>query len=1207
MAKQSANNPRNFLNDGFDLPKLEEKVLAYWDEKKIFEKSLAATKKGEPYVFYEGPPYANGKPGIHHVLARVVKDVMLRYKTMRGYHVARKAGWDTHGLPVEMAAEKALGLKSKRDIEKFGVKRFNEKAKEQVWIYKDEWERLTRRIGYWLDLKDAYVTYAPEYIETIWWTLAQIYRRKLLYKGHKVVPWCPRCGTALSSHELAQGYQEVVDNSVFIKFKLKPGQRIANFVTDDATSVLSWTTTPWTLPGNVALAVGENINYAFVRTTAPDRASYLVAKDLAAEIFKDSDFAVLGEIPGRRLVGLAYQPLFNVKPLQTDAAHKIYPASFVTTTEGTGVVHTAVMYGEDDYALGKKVGLPEFHTVSEEGKFVDEVPGLAGDYVKAKNTEEKIFEYMRGRGNLFRIVPFKHEYPHCWRCGTAVLYYARDSWFIAMSKLRKQLLAQNKKINWMPQHVKKGRFGEWLHEAKDWNLSRERYWGAPLPIWECKKCGHTAAIDGLDSLSKLVGPAQNRYWVMRHGEAEHNVLGILDSGPRNSPLTPKGKKEVAREAKRLKKAGIDVIISSEVMRAKLTAEIVKKELGVKHLHFDKRLNEIFFGPKFEGGPVRAYWTAYPTHEERYEKRPPGGESLRDVRARAWQLLKDCEKKYSGKKILFVSHGDPIIMMIEAATGLSEKKTVADYLESRGMLHSLYPKKGVPRAMHVRWGPRDETGGLDLHRPFVDGVTAVCRECDGGTMHRVREVADVWYDSGAMPLAQAHFPFEPDAAHTAAMKATQKSAAIPKPQKFIAYPADYIAEGMDQTRGWFYTMLAIATALGYGAPYRNVITFGLINDKFGHKMSKSKGNIVEPFSVIDTYGVDAVRWYFYSGTPFGEPKNFDEQDIAKTLRKTHLIIYNSFVFWKTYAAPDGTDPVGAPMMSAPKSRNILDQWILSRLAELLAAATKKLDHYEIREAAIEIDAFADDLSRWYIRRSRRRLQKPEHASDYRSASATLGYVLLALATVMAPFTPFFSEVMYAALRGKKESVHLEPWPTRGTPVRAPQSAPTLNKSLNASMAAVRELAALGLARRAEAGVKVRQPLASLAVGVSLPEPLKKILAEEVNVKKILMKQTLKNGVELDLAVTPELRAEGILREVARMVQELRQKANLAPRDRIALFIEGAPALHEILRAHEGALKLDVGARSIEYKRSSRFTAEEETKFEGETIWIGLQKA
>jgi isoleucyl-tRNA synthetase len=1171
---------KNFLDGDFNLPKLEEKVLAFWNAEHIFEKSVARAAK-KKFIFYEGPPYANGKPGIHHVLSRVVKDVILRYKTMQGYSVPRRAGWDTHGLPVEMAAEKALGLKSKKDIEKYGIKLFNEKAKEQVWLYKDEWEKLTNRIGYWLDLKNAYITYEPEYIETIWWTLAEISKRKLLYKGHKVVPWCTRCGTALSSHELAQGYKETVDTSVYVKFKLNPGQKFGAYSAGESAYILSWTTTPWTLPGNVALAVGEKISYTALRMKGGSEL-YILASDLVKSVLKEQIVEIVhNDIKGSDLVGLEYEPLFDVAPLKSPVSYKVYPADFVTTTDGTGVVHTAVMYGEDDYALGKRIGLPEKHTVDEEGKFKADVRELAGDYVKAKETEEKIFTYLEKRGFLLRTETYTHEYPYCWRCGTAILYYARTSWFIGMSGLRKELMARNKTVNWMPEHVKQGRFGEWIKEAKDWNLSRERYWGAPLPIWECAACGHTDVVGSLDALDRLAGGSKNNYWIMRHGEAESNLFNIIDSGQRkNLHLTPRGKKQAEHAAKQFKKAldkrgeKIDVMISSDIVRTRETAAIMGAALGVKPI-FDSGIEEIHLGPTLTGNQDKKYSEMFPTYKSRFTTRPVGGESLVDLRVRMWEFMKKCEANYRGKNILIVTHEYPAWMLSQVAEGWSERRAVAEK-ESHGRDFITFAEV---RKLAVKTIPRNDTGEVDLHRPFADVIDVPCPQCKAGTMKRVREVADVWYDSGAMPYAQAHYPFE--------------GKTNTKTLSGLEYPADYIAEGMDQTRGWFYTLLAIATALGYKAPYKNVVVLGLINDKFGQKMSKSKGNIVEPFSMIDAHGVDAVRWYFYTSAPLGEPKNFDDREVAKAFRRVHLIVYNSLIFWKTYADQKAT---------AVNAKNALDAWILARLNEATASVTKNLDAYEIREAALEIEALVDDLSRWYIRRSRRRLQRPESVADYKAASATLRYILLSLVKLMAPFTPFFSEILYAELGGTHESVHLDAWPAADKKV---------NKNIILGMKAVRDLAAQGLAKRAEAGIKVRQPLTAFRIKDRILKshaPLLAILADEVNVKKVLFVTpgAMQGDGELDTTITPELREEGLVREVIRMVQGLRQDADLEPKDRIAVMLELGKAASDAIQKNEALFKEEVGAQALAYKKSDKFTAEQATKLDGQEVWVGIRR-
>jgi isoleucyl-tRNA synthetase len=1199
----------DFLGGEFQLPSLEEQVLKYWEENHIFEKSLevnlgkkkagsmkSSASQGKTFIFYEGPPTANGRPGVHHILSRAFKDAIPRYKTMRGFHVPRKGGWDTHGLPVELQVEKQLGLKSKKEIEQYGIAAFNEKCRASVWEFREEWERLTKRMGFWLDIENPYVTYELAYMETLWWIIAQFNKKKLLYKGHRVVPWCTRCGTSLSSHELAQGYKEVSDNSLYVKFKLRAGQSFGKYTTKDSAYILSWTTTPWTLPGNVALAVGEKISYAAIRVHGVSEL-YILASDLVKTVFRDQAVEIVhNDIKGKDLVGLAYEPLFDVKTLQSEKSYKVHATNFVTTTDGTGVVHTAVMYGEDDYNLGKKLGLPQKHTVDEEGKFMADVPGFAGLYVKAKETEEKIFDHLKQNGNLLRIEPYKHEYPHCWRCGTPILYYARSSWFVEMSKLRKQLIASNKGISWTPEHIKDGRFGEWLREVKDWNFSRERYWGTPLPIWECKSCDHREIIGSLDELDrKAKGNGgftssevkRNHYFMMRHGQAFGNEFGIIDSGNQKFHLTAEGRREVSAAAQKLKSKKIDIIFASNLERTKESAEILKKTLGVSTIHYDDRLHEIFLA-SLSGTRLEEYHGTLGkkmTDEERLGTHAvSGAESLKDVRTRAWSFMKDVEKKYAGKNIVIVSHEDVIWMLSQAALGWSDKKTVA-LKDGKG---GEFVRPGSVLDVSVRRIPRDISGEADMHRPFIDEIVLSCSKCHAD-MHRVPEVADVWYDSGSMPFAQEHWPFEKAAAGGRRASKSQNP-----PQLF---PADYICEGVDQTRGWFYTLLAVSTALGYKAPYKNVTCLGHINDKNGQKMSKSKGNIVDPWTIMGTYGVDAIRWYFYTATPPGEPKNFDEQEIAKTFRKVHLIIYNSFIFWKTYGG-------GTFTASKSKSKNVLDQWILARLDETIVKARKSFDSYDIREAGLAMESFLDDLSRWYIRRSRRRLQKPESKKDHAAASETLGFSLLTLAKLMAPMTPFFSEMLYAGLHGSKESVHLDEWPKAGGERKA------VSGKLIKDMASIREVAALGLAKRAELKIKVRQPLASLTAKTgklaTKNKDLLKILADEVNVKEIRTSNKISEDVVLDPVITPELREEGMAREIARMVQELRQEANLEPKDDIALHLQLPENMRAAITKRESFLKSDVGAKSISYARSDKANAFQETKIDSEDVWIGIRK-
>jgi len=1177
---------KHFFEDGFNLPKVEEKVLNFWRTNQIFEKSVALRRqpasakatagRRKKFVFFEGPPTANGRPGIHHVLARAFKDIIPRYKTMRGFSVPRKGGWDTHGLPVEIEVEKELGLKSKKDIETFGIAAFNKKCKESVWKYKDEWEKLTERMGYWIDLKNPYVTYENKYIETLWWIIKEAWKKGFLYQGHKVVPWCSRCGTSLSSHELAQGYKESIDQSVYVKFRLLPGRRFGGsgeYATKDSAYILSWTTTPWTLPGNVALAIGKNIRYSGVRIDGA-KDLLILAEDLVDTALKGHTIEQVHVYKGVELLGLKYEPLFDVPSLRNENSHKIYPADFVTTKEGTGVVHTAVMYGEDDYELGMKVGLPQHHTVDEMGRFTNEVPGLGGLYVKSKETEEKIFNHLKKNNNLLRTESYTHEYPFCWRCGTPLLYYARTSWFVRMSKLRAQLLKNNKTINWTPEHIKNGRFGEWLKDAKDWNFSRERYWGTPLPVWRCGKCGHDEVLGSIDELQKKA-LKRNTFFFMRHGEATSNVdnieAPIEDTPQYTSNLTPRGTQQVEKIARSLKRTKLDLIIASPRVRTRDTAHIVSKATGARVEYSNEIID---MNPGIFAGKKTQEYDAYFNNDETrtFSEPPPQGESRNQVKQRILRFFRTTDSKYEGKTILVVSHADPLWLLRGALDGLNDGE----------ILKLPYPETGKIYKIDCDALPLDEDARLDLHRPYIDAVTIRCGKCKGAS-RRVKEVIDAWFDSGAMPFAQWHYPFE-----------NKQSI-----DKKLAFPADYIAEGLDQTRGWFYTLLAIATLLKKEAPYKNAISLGLLNDKFGQKMSKSKGNVVDPWTMMEKYGIDAIRWYFYSATPPGEPKNFDEADILKAFRKLHLILYNSFVFWKTY----GREKRATVMQS--RNFHILDRWVLARLAETVLATTRHLDAYEIREAALIIEGFVDDLSRWYIRRSRRRFQKPENQKDFEQASATLGYVLSETAKLVAPLLPFFSEALYGELRiilaKPAESVHLANWPECQKKI--------IDKKLIGAMAEVRRLASVGLAKREESKIKIRQPLQTMSVQkktFAATKELLEILKDEVNVKEIVFNPNLKEEISLDTTITPQLREEGVLRDLTRIVQDLRQKAGYRPQDKIALSVELPNEITGMVSRNEEFFKGEIGAKTIEYKRGTKFDAEIDTKFEHWEIWLAVKK-
>ncbi|MEA1929868.1 MAG: class I tRNA ligase family protein [Patescibacteria group bacterium] len=1208
----------------------EEEILKFWQENGIFEKALAKDSPQGEFVFYEGPPTANGRPGIHHLEARAFKDLIPRYKTMQGYHVARKAGWDTHGLPVELEVEKELGLKSKKEIEEYGLTAFNQKCRESVGKYMSEWRDFTDRVGFWADLDNAYATYQAPYMESLWHIMKQVEEQGLFDKDYRVVPWCPRCGTGLSSHELAQGYRDVKDLSVFAKFKVQS----PNFKED--TYLLAWTTTPWTLPGNVALVVREDIEYVAVHYDPDPKmglsitegkngrqtkrveihsGTYILAKDIffkninsnaglpeVRELLNlDGDLLLqdlkqyardqdgffekhkdrIQVFKGKDLAGLEYEPLYpfmrEAKPENIENAYKVYAvgsgSDFVNTEDGTGVVHTAVMYGQEDFEVGSKINLPKYHTVDETGHFIKGAGFLEGKFVRDEETAIDIIKDLAGRELLFAKEKYTHSYPHCWRCKTALIYYARDSYYIRMSKLRDKLIEENNNIHWEPEHIRDGRFGEWLRELKDWAISRERYWGTPLPLWVAEDESQLM-IGSVKELKQYTKTSGNKYWLMRHGEAENNTGRVLSSLPDNPHhLTEKGKGQIADAIPRLKEVGVDLIISSDFVRTRETAELVAKGLGLNsdQIVYDERLREVNHGD-FNGRPVEDYYSYYKDTPERFSKKLPNGEDFNDVKRRMGEALYDIETKYRDKKVLIISHESPSWLLIAASTGADLAQTIAMHDhegETRGV---NFINNAEVRPLNFVPLPHNADYELDLHRPHIDEVVL---KKDGQEYKRVSEVMDVWFDSGSMPFAQHHYL---------------------SGQGDLPYPADFISEAIDQTRGWFYTLLAVGVLMGRGAPYKNVICLGHLLDEKGQKMSKSIGNVVDPWLMMDKYGADVLRFWMYSISQPGEPKNFDEKTVQEVVNKVVNMLLNVTKFYQQSGGEEFADRVPLWDMESWESGelryedkrpmggeyNDLDHWIIEKLHLLVRDVTINLDKYRVLEPARAIRDFIADLSQWYIKNSRDEF-KVRDFEKKQQVLATTRYVLVELSKLMAPFMPFLAEYVFQQVGdcdGGKRSVHQEDWP---------QISNACDLEVIDEMKCVRSLISRVLERRASAGIRIRQPLPSLKIkgdglaGLNDKPGLKDLIGRAVNVKKIIVDSTIQSEIELDTNITPELQEEGDLRDLIRELQEQRKKGGLKPGEPAELSV--SIDRKEFVTKHETALKEAVSATGFNF--TSRF--------------------
>lgn len=1092
----------------------EQEVLAFWQEKKIFEKSVerpASEESRGDFSFYDGPPFATGLPHYGHILAGTIKDTIPRYQTMNGKSVRRVWGWDCHGLPIENLIEKKLGLKSKKDIEDFGIDKFNKDANDSVLQYEEEWKKVIPRLGRWIDMDRPYKTLDATYTESIWWAWKTLHEKKLAYEGYKIMHICPRCETTLAQSEVGMNYEDITDLSVTAKFEL---------VDEPETYVLAWTTTPWTLPGNSALALHKDALYVKV-TIEGQVGMYILAKERTEEVLKNMTFRVVEELQGSELVGKSYKPVFpyfeNADIDNKENIWKIWHADFITLDTGTGVAHEAPAFGAEDMELSKLHKIPVIKHVKMDGSFIEAVTDFTGMKVKvagdSQSADIEIIKWLAHHGMLFEKHKIIHSYPLCWRCKTPLLNYATSSWFVDVPALKPKLISENQNIGWTPSHTRDGRFGKWLEGAREWAVSRTRFWGAPLPVWKNADGSEIKIIGSLNELAETsTKQAKNTYYVMRHGEAKSNQKGVLETkGDPNNHLTEKGRQQVADAVSAIKAHGVDVIIASPFVRAQETARIVSSLLDVPVIT-EEGIREYDMG-NFDGKPAMEYLTHFGHTYLQYDTRPENGETHREMMHRSMKVIMDLEKKYEGKNILIVTHGGPARMMFASADLLTEEEVLAD---ERAVITTLYLGNAEVRKLTLKIVPRDESGAINLHRPYIDEVEML--DSKGGIMKRIPDVFDCWFESGSMPFAQLHYPFE------------NKSVFDKN------YPADFIAEGVDQTRGWFYSLINLGVGLFDKAPYKHVIVNGLVMAASGLKLSKSEKNYTDPMELVEKYGADAMRYALLSSPVVkGENLQFDDENISDVYKKCISRLENVVTLYEM------NKPVG--VISKDSSKDILDQWMIARVHVLVRDSTKGYDMYMLDEATRGIGEIIDDISVWYTRRSRDRLKGDKGHIAQQEAYETLTYVLETLSKVMAPVMPFIAERIYIAVDGTKESVHLDRWPE----VKSVDEQSILN------MKYVREAVSLGLMKRTEAGMNVKQPLLSITFKDVISEKYFELIKDELNVKDIFCNEEQDIEAVLDLTITDALQKEGDMRKLIRAVQEVRKEKNLTPSQEIILTL------------------------------------------------------